>query len=192
MRATNFYLHLKSCSMNMLYPIQNSYGHLGPQSPWSNSPVIHIPLVENSGLMKIAFFYIWKCQSLGMWNDLPKVTDAQTHMHNQWQRGTQSLCLKIFFSGQRLNEHRLDWSWAMENLVIFQCISGKRGSREEEDEGMYVIRQQSSRCGPRSQDPFRRIYKVKTIFIAMLGHHFLSSFSLCHMCTVIFQKLLDA
>ena len=88
--------------------------------------------------------------------------------------------------------NRLDWSWAMENLVIFPCISGKRGSREEEDEGMYAIRQQSSRCGPRSQDPFRRMYEVKTIFIAMLGNYFLSSFSFCHMGTVIFKKLLDA
>lgn len=88
--------------------------------------------------------------------------------------------------------NRLDWSWAVENLVIFPCISGKRGSREEEDEGMYAIRQQPSRCGPRSQDPFRRMYEVKIIFIAMLGHYFLSSFSFCHMCTVIFQKLLDA
>lgn len=36
--------------------------------------------------------------------------------------------------------NRLDWSWAVENLIIFPCISGKRGSREEEDEGMYAIR----------------------------------------------------
>ena len=75
---------------------------------------------------------------------------------------------------------------------MFPCISGKWGAREEEGEGTYATRQQSSRCGPSSQDPFGRMHEVKTIFMVILGHYFLPSLSFCHMCTVVFQKLHDA
>lgn len=135
---------------------------------------------------------------MSKFRDVKWLTQDHRHSHPHSQSVTERNPISLsnynlnLLGGQRLNEHRLDWSWAVENLVIFPCISGKRGSREEEDEGMYAIRKHSSRCGPRSQDAFRRMYKVKTIFIAMLGHYFLSSFSFCHMCTVIFQKLLDA